>query len=258
MKITVCSILSAFAIVLSSIAFCVRSAATERPDGAESCATQRSFAGKASFSEGRLGTLRYLLYTPKNASPGAPLIVYLHGSRGRGEDLSILTRTESFPKYLADGTLGEVSAYVLIPQISVSEREWKPREEEVVKLVETVCREKGIDRRRVSLAGFSMGGTGTWSVGASRPDVFSRIAPMSGGVSTTRETLAALRDTPIWAFVGEEDVVVRPRSSERFVAAVSRINAEAKITVFPETEHEGVPERAWNEKSAELLRWLIE
>ena len=214
-------------------------------------------ATQSTLTEGQYSSMGYLLYTPANAKADMPLIVYLHGGHGKGSDLSVLTTTDGFPQYLADGLLGEVSAYVLIPQLSEDQRGWKPASETVMQLIDKVCEENRIDRSRISLTGHSMGGTGTWDLALTYPDVFSRIAPMSGSVDTTASTLAALQNTPVWAFVGEDDVVVKPESSEQFVAALGRQNEDARITVFPETDHVGVPQKAWLERGGELLNWLL-
>ena len=216
-----------------------------------------SEASPSALTENSFDSMGYLLYTPANATENMPLIVYLHGGHGKGSDLSVLTTTDGFPQYLADGLLGEVPAYVLIPQLSEDQRGWKPASETVMQLIDKICEENRIDRSRVSLTGHSMGGTGTWDLALLYPDAFSRIAPMSGSVDTTASTLAALQNTPVWAFVGEDDVVVKPESSEQFVAALERQNEDAQITVFPETDHVGVPQKAWLEHGGELLNWLL-
>ncbi len=211
----------------------------------------------STLTENSFGSMGYLLYTPADPQPDMPLIVYLHGGHGKGSDLSVLTDTDGFPQYLADSLLEEVPAYVLIPQLPADQRGWKPAAETVMQLINKVCEENHIDRSRIRLTGHSMGGTGTWDLALAYPDVFSRIAPMSGSVDTTPETLAILRNTPVWAFVGEDDVVVKPESSERLIAVLEQQNADAQITVFPETDHVGVPQKAWLEHGAELLNWLL-
>lgn len=216
-----------------------------------------SAKASSALTENSFGSMGYLLYTPANAQPDMPLIVYLHGGHGKGSNLSILIDTDGFPQYLADGLLGEVPAYVLIPQLPEDQRGWKPAAETLMQLIELVCEENHINRSRISLTGHSMGGTGTWDLALSYPDVFSRIAPMSGSVDTTAATLAALKSTPVWAFVGEDDVVVRPDSSERFIIALKQQNADAQIMVFPETDHVGVLKKAWLEHGMELLDWLL-
>ena len=127
-----------------------------------------------------------------------------------------------------------------------------------MQLIEQICSEDRIDRNRISLTGHSMGGTGTWDLALAYPDTFSRIAPMSGSVQTTSENLAILKNTKVWAFVGEDDVVVKPESSERFIAALKMDDQDAAITVFSNTDHVGVPQKAWLENGKELLNWLTE
>ena len=216
-----------------------------------------SEASPAALTENSFDSMGYLLYTPASARPDMPLIVYLHGGHGKGDDLSVLINTDGFPQYLADGLLGEIPAYVLIPQLPADQRGWKPAAETLIQLIEQVCEKNSIDRSRISLTGHSMGGTGTWDLALMYPDIFSRIAPMSGSVDTTPETLAVLANTPVWAFVGEDDVVVKPESSEQFVAALERQNEGAQITIFPDTDHVGVPQKAWLEHGGELLNWLL-
>ena len=216
-----------------------------------------SEASSSALTENSFDSMGYLLYTPASARPDMPLIVYLHGGHGKGDDLSVLINTDGFPQYLADGLLGEIPAYVLIPQLPADQRGWKPAAETLIQLIEQVCEKNSIDRSRISLTGHSMGGTGTWDLALMYPDIFSRIAPMSGSVDTTPETLAVLANTPVWAFVGEDDVVVKPESSEQFVAALERQNEDAQITIFPDTDHVGVPQKAWLEHGGELLNWLL-
>ena len=215
-------------------------------------------ASEPSLTEGSFEGLEYLLYTPENASENLPLLVYLHGGHGKGSDLSVLLDTDGFPKYLADGDLGEIPAYVLIPQLPASEKGWLSSADTVMALIDTICEKKTIDRSRIALTGHSMGGTGTWDLALAYPDVFSRIAPMSGGVKTTADTLKILESMPIWAFVGENDVVVKPESTEMFIGSVSRQNLDARVTVFEDTDHVGVLQRAWLENGAELLDWLLQ
>ena len=169
-----------------------------------------------------------------------------------------LSQPGGFPKYLADGDLGEIPAYVLIPQLPASEKGWLSSADTVMALIDAIFEEKAIDRSRIALTGHSMGGTGTWDLALEYPDVFSRIAPMSGSVKTTADTLKILESMPIWAFVGENDVVVKPESTEAFMESVSKQNPDARVTVFENTDHVGVLQRAWLETGTELLNWLLQ
>ncbi len=211
---------------------------------------------KGQFQSGGV-TMGYLLYTPKNAQGQLPLMVYLHGGHGKGSDLSLLTDTDGFPQYLAEGKLGQVPAYVLIPQLPGDQKQWADVDSQLMQLIDQVCAERSIDRSRICLTGHSMGGTGTWDLALAHPDVFRRIAPMSGSVKTTQQTLQALSQTEIWAFVGAADRVVKPESTEKFIQAIQPQNGSARVTVFPNTDHVGVPQCAWLEYGTELLNWLF-
>ena len=210
------------------------------------------------LTEGRFQSMNYLLYAPTDTAPGMPLIVYLHGGHSKGDDLSLLTDTDGFPQYLADGLLGDVPAYVLIPQLPADQSGWKAADETLMGLIDKVCTETGADRSRISLTGHSMGGTGTWDLALLHPDVFRRIAPMSGSIRTTSETLSALSGMPVWTFVGENDKVVKPNATEQFIAALSRQDQNARMTVFQNTDHAGVAQRAWLENGQTLLNWLTQ
>ena len=129
-----------------------------------------------------LENLNYLLYKPENATTDMPLIVYLHGGSGKGEDLSLLTANDGFPKYLKEGALGNIPAYVVMPQLSSSKKGWDDIKIPLRELINYVSEMYSIDTNRVSLTGHSMGGTGTWSIAASCPRLFSCIAPLSGSI----------------------------------------------------------------------------
>lgn len=75
---------------------------------------------KASLETGEAGGLDYWLYAPPGARDGLPLIVYLHGGSGRGDDLELVMEAESLPQFLRDGDLA-LSAYVLMPQLPSGE-----------------------------------------------------------------------------------------------------------------------------------------
>lgn len=107
--------------------------------------------------------LDYWLYTPENPAEDMPLIVYLHGGSGKGNDLEKILDEGSLPGYLWSGQLSPV-AYVLIPQLPESCKGWTDRAEALMKLVSHVEADCAIDSDRVSLTGHSMGGTGAWAI----------------------------------------------------------------------------------------------
>ena len=212
---------------------------------------------KNSIKTSQFSSFGYLLYTPADAVKNMPLIVYLHGGSGKGNDLSMLIADDSFPKYLANGELGEIPAYVIIPQMPSDVKGWVYIGESINELINSVCRRYGIDTNRVSLTGHSMGGTGTWELAIKYPQLFSCIAPLSGAVQKTQSNIAVLQSLPVWAFVGTNDTIVQPDYSRSFISGLKEINNFAEITEFNGAGHFDVPSLTYLSSDISLVEWLL-
>ena len=210
-----------------------------------------------SIRTARFETFRYWLYTPANPAENMPLIVYLHGGSGKGDDLEQITAVDGFPQYLRDGKLGDVRAYVLIPQLPDTEKSWLNAAAAISELIETTVSTYALDRNNISLTGHSMGGTGTWALACASPELFARIAPLSGSVRNAADTAEKLKNVPVRAFVGAADTIVPPDSSEETVAALKAAGDDAEITVFTGADHFTVPSLTFLDESIGLVDWLI-
>ena len=65
-----------------------------------------------------------------------------------------------------------------------------------------------------------------------------------------------MKDLPVWAFHGAKDPVVPLKESEDMVEALKKASAgEAKLTVYPEADHD-----SWTATydNPELYKWLLE
>ena len=211
-----------------------------------------------SIKTNSLGELKYWLYTPSDPTENMPLIVYLHGGSGKGDDLELITAVDGFPKYLRDGQLGDVRAYVIIPQLPSSQKGWANGAAAVYELIQVTVSKFGIYEENISLTGHSMGGTGTWNLALSYPTLFARIAPLSGSVRVQPEYIEKLKNIPVWAFVGSADTIVPPDSSMEFVAALKEAGGNAGITIFGDADHFTVPSLTYLDKDIDLISWLID
>lgn len=210
----------------------------------------------ASLETGEAGGLDYWLYAPPGARDGLPLIVYLHGGSGRGDDLELVMEAESLPQFLRDGDLA-LSAYVLMPQLPSGEAGWDGVTEGLAELIDAVVEDCGADADRVSLTGHSMGGTGAFAVAAALPERFSCVAPLSGSVRDTREMRAALADLPVWAIAGAQDDVVDPAAARDVLAALRAVNPDARYTEVEDAGHFDLPARAYLDEEIGLVCWLL-
>lgn len=202
--------------------------------------------------------LGYLLYTPNGAgNEELPLIVYLHGGSGKGNDLALVTAADGFPKYIQDGQLGDVRAYILMPQCPEDQNGWRNISSQVFALIDEVCACLPVDQQRIILTGHSMGGTGAWALATMQPERFSCVVPMSGSVRITKKNEKALSRLSVWAFVAENDKVVSPDSSVDFSTQLADVNPNARLTVFEGAGHRDVPVLAWLDEELGLLDWML-
>lgn len=110
-------------------------------------------------------SINYWLFTPKNASPNMPLIIYLHGGSGRGDDINML-KSNGFCQWVSEGQFDDVPAYIIFPQVSSKYKAWGNIKQYVRQLIDFTAAKYKIDKNRISLTGHSMGGTGTYTIGA--------------------------------------------------------------------------------------------
>jgi predicted peptidase len=193
--------------------------------------------------------LAYLLYLPKDYDQrdSWPLLVFLHGIGERGNDLDAVKR-HGPPKLIAQGR--EYPMVVASPQCP-ADRWWQATESTA--LVDELVEKYKIDQDRIYLTGLSMGGFGVWELATFTPQRFAALAPVCGGGEPLKASL--LVDLPIWAFHGAKDSLVPVEYSQRMVDAVNAAGGHAKLTVYPNTEHD-----SWTETYANsaLYDWLLQ
>lgn len=202
----------------------------------------------------------YLLYLPKSYAEDDrrwPLLVYLHGGGGVGDDVG---RLAHYPLVRRLESEEDFPFVVVTPQCPEGERvghgplgeTWTEHAELVMALIDELLATHRLDRDRVVLVGHSMGGYGAWYLAHRYPDRFAAVAPMSGpGVAwwTYRP-----RDVPFWVFHGARDEAVPVEESERMVEALEEIGGEVRFTRYPEGGH-AIREPFDGD---ELYRWLLE
>jgi predicted peptidase len=193
---------------------------------------------------------RYLLYVPKayagNSRQRWPLLLFLHGSGERGDDLAKL-KVHGPPKVL-DGW-DEFPLVVVSPQCPDGQR-WQS--DVLAALLDDVTDRLRIDPDRIYVTGLSMGGRGTWDLAMSYPERFAAIAPVCGGALPDRA--CSLKDLPVKAFHGAKDTVVPLAETETIVEAVKKCGGTAELVVYPETGHD-----SWTVTYADpsLWEWLL-
>ena len=206
---------------------------TEQPTPGKQVASIATFTVAGDDGE-REVTSRFWLALPadydKDAKQRWPLVLFLHGSGEKGEDLEKV-KIHGPPKLVA---VGRQFPFVLVSPQCPSGSRWNPQE--LAKLVEYAANTYRIDRERIYVTGLSMGGSGTWSLLAANPGVFAAAMPLCGRGEL--EAAPKMAQTPIWVFVGGKDREETVQNCEEMVAALKKSGGEAKLTLYPDLSHD--------------------
>lgn len=195
-------------------------------------------------------SMDYLLYLPPDYDEKEtwPLMIFLHGAGERGTDLSRV-RVHGPAKLIDQGT--DLPFIVVSPQCP-PDRWWPGMESEVMALIDHIIKTCKVDQTRIYLTGLSMGGYGTWAIACSYPRRFAAILPICGGGRPWRAE--SLKDVPVWAFHGAKDTIVPLSESQNMIEALKARGAEARLTIYPDAEHD-----CWTQTYAnpEIYTWLL-
>ena len=194
----------------------------------------------------------YQLFVPRAVSSADPerkwpLMVFLHGSGERGDDVDAVKR-HGPPKH-ADRDPD--FPFILISPLLPADQDWDIAKLE--RILDHALATLPIDPDRVYLTGLSRGGRATWRWGAADPGRFAALAPVAGSGDTA--TACALTDIPVWAFHGDRDDVVEPEGSFAMARAIRACGGrKSRLTIYPDLGH-----NSWDPayEEAELYLWLL-
>ena len=212
-------------------------------------------------------TMPYRVFRPSKRN--APLVLYLHGSGGLGDDNEKQLGLGNIFGTLLWALPENQSRFpccIVAPQ---TDRGWAKYEESAdrvarvvsgfgdgarlaLEVLRAVSREFAIDERRIYVAGQSMGGAGAWNVIAHRPQVFAAAAICCG--SATPDDVARAVRTPLWCFHGAADRTVPVAVSRDRVAALRKAGGQPIYTEYAGVDH-NVWEWAFTEPA--LPQWLF-
>ena len=209
------------------------------------------FMTKSIDFEGK--TYLYGLYVPDDYTPNRawPAVLFLHGMGERGTDGVVQTNVGIGPAIRANPE--RYPCIVVMPQCPPDSLWSGQALEMAMATLEQTEKEYRTDRARTVLTGLSMGGFGTWTLGAQKPDRFCALLPVCGGGDPRdAQTLA---QTPIWCFHGAADPVVPVARSREMVEAVRNAGGSIRYTEYPEVGH-----NAWDPtyQDPQVPAWMLD
>ncbi len=207
--------------------------------------------------------LHYRLYVPLgyDASRKYPLLLWLHGGDGRGNDnVRQLNGGNQIATHFFAGEEVQLKfpMFILLPQCP-SGQNWSDPDinqptqwlEMTMGALAQVRKEFSIDPDRLLLAGQSMGGLGVWSTLQAYPKIWAAAVILSAYDNFT--DIQAVAQTPIWVFQGQDDDTVPVLLVQEMVKQLKKAHANLRYTEYPKMGHE-VWKKAFSEP--ELLPWL--
>lgn len=195
---------------------------------------------------------QYVKYLPEDFDEDKkyPLVFFLHGAGERGDDLDVAMR-HGYMKYVREN--GKEYPFIFIAPQCPDGKYWGCYTESLIAFLEDIIDALPVDRNRVYLTGFSMGGTGTWMLAMACPEKFAAIAPVCGtGIYWNAEAVTSL---PIFMYHGDCDTIVPVTESVTMLNSVNKRGGNAKLKICY-----GVGHNAWDYAytDEELLNWMLE
>ena len=200
------------------------------------------------MKRGKFKQLSYVVREPEGFSPDGryPLVIYLHGAGGRGNDLDVIYNHPFFE----DTKEWLKNAVSVAPQCY--ENSWFTVFEQLQEFVRHAIDWTFVDPTRVYVVGASMGGYTTWQLAMSRPEWFAAIIPICGGGMYWNA--GRLIHMSVWAFHGADDTIVFPEESKKMVDAINAKGGNAKLTIYPDTPHSVWP-KVYTDQA--VFDWLL-
>jgi predicted peptidase len=193
----------------------------------------------------------YAISIPPTYSPStpAPLILALHfgigdrDSTGVGADLV---------KGLIGPAFAGLGAIILAPDSVRGNWTTSENEKAVSALLDMVMAHYAIDKKRVAVTGYSMGGTGSWHLAEKFPERFSAAIP----IASRPPASAAGWRLPVLAIHSRDDQVVPFDPAAARIAELQKAGVNAKLIALTGIAHYDVAH--FRDPLRQAVPWLRE
>ena len=176
--------------------------------------------------------MSYAILVPRDyaARQPVPLVLALHPGGVRMPNYG-----GAFVQQIVAPGLSDLHAIIVAPDCPT--RAWTDpiAEQAVIALVERVLHDYSIDRRRVLVTGFSLGGRGTWFLSSRHADLFTAAIPMAG--ATADDPIESLATIPTYVIHSRDDQVVPFGPSERRARELEKLGRVIRFEALQNVTH---------------------
>lgn len=184
------------------------------------------------FSVPDVGTIRYGISVPDDYDPRQPrpLVLALHPGGERRPYYG-----SAFMSGIVMPALKDLGAILIAPDCPT--RAWTDpmAERAVMALLQSVMADYAVDRRRILVTGFSLGGRGTWFMASRHADLFTAAIPIAG--ASGDEPLDRLGRIPTYVIHSRDDQVVPIEPDERTTLELERLGRVVKFDALQGVGH---------------------
>jgi predicted esterase len=209
---------------------------------------------RKSYTDAQGETLPYHLLIPQDYDPSQayPLVIFLHGSGERGDNLAPVLPYNGAYEFME--TARKVSYFMLIPQ-APNGTWWDSSDlaRQVLGLLDEARGQFSINPARIYITGLSMGAFGMWRIVSQEPQVFAAGISVCGGL---RDTSAAskIAHIPFEVFHGSDDSIVPVAASRATVNALQKAGGAVEYVEYKGADH-WIWQRTYT--SPEVIDWLF-
>jgi predicted peptidase len=178
-----------------------------------------------------VGEMRYALFLPRGYSPrqDRPLVLALHPGGQRFPYYG-----GAFAQQVVAPGLAELDAIIVAPDCPTDRWTDPNAERGVMALLRIILNQFSIDRKRMLVTGFSLGGRGTWFMSSRHADLFNAAIVMAG--SPGDEPIDRLATIPTYVIHSRDDETVPFEPTE---LAVAKLKSLGKAIEFDAIEGAG-------------------
>ena len=219
------------------------------------------------------------LYVPVgyDASEPWPLIVFLHGAGGTGDngDNAVNEWMGSQPIVRAiQADPDRFKSLVVLPRsptgsiwmplpADAEQSAWRQEnvnqasanaEAHITAVIDATIAAFAVDEDRIVLTGQSMGGEGAVRYAALHSGRFAAVAPSAPFSAYFPSDVSALAELPVWIFQGEVDPISSPAYARRMVEAISAAGGTPKYTEYEGLGHR-IPFLVYSD--AQVIEWML-